>query len=52
MKKPSKEEVMAYVADMAKQLAVMCKEHDHTVYEMLRGTVQYARKSDPKSRKR
>lgn len=55
MKKPSKEEVRAYIAEVAKQLAAMCRGHDPALSATLRCAAQIARLPDrmtSKTRKR
>lgn len=47
MKKPSKQETMAYVADMAEQLSSMCREHDRFVSVLLRYAAKLARRPEP-----
>jgi hypothetical protein len=43
MKEPTKDEVLRYVADMADQLAAMCKEHDAPTEAHLRKASAAAR---------
>jgi len=46
MQEPSKQEVMEYVADMAEQLAAICRAHDPHLAAVLRVTAKWAREPD------
>ena len=43
MKKPSKHEVMGYIAEMADQLAALCRRLDKPLSVVLEGVAQLAR---------
>jgi hypothetical protein len=43
MKKPSKSEVMGYIADVANQLASMSEKHDRSLAAILRCAAELAR---------
>jgi len=47
MTKPSKAEILDYVADMSEQLAAMCCEHDWFVSALLRYASRLARRPQP-----
>lgn len=46
MQTPSKDEVLNYVAEIAEQLAAMCRGHDRFLSAVLIGAAMIARKRD------